>query len=332
MITGRKAIKPIGKEDILSRINPKDIYEFYTGERIEYNRCFKSPFHKDDSPSFMVSDRDGKVHHFDYADDDKKGNCIDFVMQIRNISFREAIELIAYDMSVQCMPQVYNIEDSSDEERVKVRKSTSIIVKTRKWYKEAIEYWNEYGISVEKAKQERIYCVSELYLNRSRFSIPQNELVFGYLIDDKWWKIYQPYAKDKKNKWMYNGPNDYIEGLNTVEPGGKLIVTKSRKDRICLASIYPKVVNVQNESIAAYNKKNIAYLKDNFDEIYINYDCDASGVKASWKVTKELTFKHLNVPYIYLGKGIKDLASMYKEEGREAVENYLLSKGFDVRE
>lgn len=323
MIEGRKAEKKLSKEDLLCRVRALDVYEFYLGERIPLNRTFKSPFRRDANPSFMISDRDGKIHHFDYADDNNRGNCIDFVMQLRKLGFKDALELINYDMNVQALPQIY--EPVYEEPVKKPKKYVHIAVETKHWTSEALAYWESYHQTIEDLRREKIYLVKNLYIDRSRWPLPSDENVYAYLIEGKYWKIYRPGAKDKKDKWKYNGPNDIIENLYKL-PSNKLILTKSRKDRMILEKVYPFVANVQSESMAAFSKSNIAYLKDNFEDVYLNFDSDPPGKRNSLKVTGELGFRHLNPPDQLLERGLKDFAGWAREDGLEVVREYLIEK------
>lgn len=328
MITGRK-VERITKDEILGKIHPLSVYEYYMGERVQLNKLISSPFRRDNNPSFMISNRGGKYHHFDYADDNKKGSCVDFVMQMRGLSFNDALELINYNINSEKEAIIYknDIEDEAFDENEVFEKTVSIIIKAKTFTKEALAYWNDYYISKEKLKKEKIYLIDKFYINHQRIGKPEDEMAFAYLLQNEYFKIYRPFVKDKAFKWRYNGPNDHIENLRNIEKGGKLIITKSKKDRLCIENVYNKVCNVQCETTAAFNKENVDYINENFDEIYVNYDCDAPGVKASWKITSTFGWKHINVPYSYLEYGIKDYADMVRKDGIENLHTYFTSKG-----
>lgn len=332
MITGRK-LERVTKEYILEKLHPLSVYEFYIGERVRLNKLISSPFRRDNNPSFIISDRGGRYHHFDYGDNDKEGGCIDFVMQIRGISYPAALELINYDMinNENAAIQSYSVENypinSDNNDNKEFEKSVSIIVKSKKFTKEALDYWSNYYITEEELKKEKIYLIDKVYINHSRVGLRNNEIAFAYLLQNEYFKIYRPFVEDKSIKWRYNGPNSYIENLYQIDKGGKLIITKAKKDRMVINKVYDKICNVQCETTAAFTKENIEYINNNFEEVYINFDSDEAGVKASWKITSTFEWKHINVPYIYLNCGIKDFSDMVKKEGVGELHNYFTSKG-----
>ena len=330
MITGRK-LERVTKEYILEKVHPLSVYEFYMGERVQLNRLISSPFRRDNNPSFMISNKGGRYHHFDYGDSEKKGGCIDFVMQIRRLNYSDAINLINYDMiNNEHVIQSYSTEDypvDLDDKKEEFEKNVSIIVKAKKFTKEALDYWNSYHITKEQLQREKIYLIDKVYLNHSRVGLKDNEMAFAYLLQNEYFKIYRPFAGDKSIKWRYNGPNNYIENLYEVEKGGKLLITKAKKCRLCIENVYNKVVNVQCETTAAFTEENVQYINDNFEEVYINMDNDETGVKSSWKITSTFGWKHINVPYKYLNEGIKDFSDFARKYDIEALQSYFTSKG-----
>ena len=63
-------------------------------------------------------------------------------------------------------------------------------------------------------------------------------------------------------------------------------------------------------------------------EVWISYDSDPAGKKASIKITKEFGFKHINVPDNYWEEdGIKDWADVYNKYGSNPIIEHFKKKG-----
>ena len=64
--------------------------------------------------------------------------------------------------------------------------------------------------------------------------------------------------------------------------------------------------------------------------IYMAYDNDEPGVKASTYFNKTYGFNYFNVPREFISEGIKDWADLVQQKGLETMENYLKSKGLII--
>ena len=100
MIKG-KIRKKLDKEEILNKITEYDIYRFYLGRDFKIGEALHSPFRKDDNPSFSVKvTRSGTLHHIDFADTSKSGNCFHLVEQLFNLDYFEAFAKIDKDFGL----------------------------------------------------------------------------------------------------------------------------------------------------------------------------------------------------------------------------------------
>jgi hypothetical protein len=84
-----KREETISKDYLFSKINEYDVYRYYIGE-FTIGQSRKSPFHKDNNPSFSVYMRDGKIQHRDHSDDTFRGDCINLVEQLYNLDIKAA--------------------------------------------------------------------------------------------------------------------------------------------------------------------------------------------------------------------------------------------------
>lgn len=328
MIKGKKKI-PLLVESVLDRISEYDIYRFYIGRDFVLGKPFQSPFHKDVNPSFSISvTKRGRLYHMDFADSTKKGDCVDLVMQLFFLDQQDALRKIDADFGLGiCDGKITarRVEFNSAEI---VQKKVLIQVTTKAFDTAELSYWGSYGISEKELKDNEVYAVKKLFLNRKRFPLSSTDLVFGYLFEDKW-KIYRPLA-EKKDKWLTNVPNSRMSGMHRIEPGCvNAVVTKAKKDEIVLAKFIPNVCSVQSESTGAISKENITLLTERCGKVYLNFDSDETGVQ-SCKYYNQFGFLWVNCPKGYHkpdGSVIKDFADLARYHGLNTVIEHFKKKG-----
>ena len=332
MIQGRKRLE-LTPEVILQRLTPFDIYHFFMGRRSwKINQVTHSPFHIDDNPSFLIGNKNGFLYHMDFSSKfGYKGDCFAFVMQLYNISLHEALMLIDQQFGLGIMPE----HDSGEYKRIKAeykqpeeigKRYCVIQVITRKFTHDELSYWNDYYQDVQDLRDNNIYSISKLYLNRKLFSLKDTDLRFGYLYGSCW-KIYRPF-NSKKEKWMPNNvPLTVIEGRENVMNCDTLFVNKSKKDMLVVKKVFPCSCATQNESVACFSEENVKFLKENSKRQILSFDSDIVGVANSQQITKLFDFDYCNVPRQYLSEGLKDWADLAKNYGLEVIKNHLIEKG-----
>jgi hypothetical protein len=200
-----------------------------------------------------------------------------------------------------------------------------IQVVTRPFNNEELAYWNQYYQDIQDLKDNNIYAIKKLYLNKQLFSIKETELTFGYFYNGHW-KIYRPHG-DKRSKWVPNNvPITAMDGLENIKDCDVAFINKSKKDYMVMKKVFPCSCAVQNEGMACFSPENVEYLKANSNRQILSFDSDVTGVKNSQQITKLFEFDYCNVPKRYLEEGIKDWADFAKEYGMKAIERYLKQK------
>jgi DNA primase len=331
MITGVRKTK-LSIEAILSRISEYDIFRFYMpNQDWKLNRVTYSPFRHENNPSFMIGNKMGYLLFIDYADGSKRGDCFNFVQMIHNlITMSETLKMIDRDfglgLSTGVMTEDYK-KIIAEYKQPHLEKRYSLIqVKTRKFTNRELEYWAEYHQDLQDLRDNNVYSIKELYLNKQRFPLGENELRFGYLYEGQYWKIYRPYA-DKKHKWMPNNvPITAMDGKENIKDCSVAFINKSKKDFMVMKKIFPCSCAVQNEGLGCFSHENVEYLKANSDRQILSFDADDVGVQNSVQITKMFDFDYTNVPRKYLAEGIKDWADLAKAHGLQAIEYYLKTK------
>lgn len=328
MVKGEKKVQ-VTFDFISNRVSEHEIYRYYLGHDFKLGRVFNSPFRKDLSPSFSISlERSGRLGHTDFGDSSKRGGCVDFVMQLfMGLTYHDALNKIASDFNLSKNVRAREIEPTVLQEE---GKDTLIQVKTKKFTKVDLEYWESYGITKEELKINDVHSIRELVINRVRVLLPEDELVFGYFVRTLGkWKIYRPLA-EKINKWRNNIPNTYISGLHKIDGNCKnVVITKARKDEIILSKFLPYVLSVQNESEMCISKANIDMLTERCGTIFLNFDSDEVGVQAC-KYYNQFGFKWVNCPKGYKkpdGSAIKDFADLARYHSLDVVIDHFKQKG-----
>jgi hypothetical protein len=215
----------------------------------------------------------------------------------------------------------------SEYKQPEIEKRYSLIqVKTRKFTQDELDYWAQDHQDIQDLRDNNIYSIKELYLNRQRFPLGENELRFGYLYEGQYWKIYRPFA-DKKHKWMPNNvPITAMDGKENIKNCSVAFINKSKKDYMVMKKLFPCSCAVQNEGLGCFSHENVEYLKANSDRQILSFDADDVGVQNSKQITQMFDFEYTNVPRQYLVEGIKDWADLAKVHGLQAIEDYLKSK------
>ena len=319
-------------EAILSKITEFDIFRYYMPEKDwKLNRVTFSPFRNENHPSFVIGNKHGNISFIDFADTSLRGDCFQFVKLLFRINtINEVLIKIDTDFGL-------GISSNKNVDRYKeivkeytqpesLGKRYSLIqVKTRKFTKEELDYWNQYHIDIEDLRREHVYSIGKLYLNRQIFPLKETELRFGYYYDGHW-KIYRPFA-DKKNKWLPNNvPITAMDGLDNIKNCDVAFINKSKKDYMVIKKLFDCSCAVQNEGIACFSPENVEYIKANSNRQILSFDSDVTGVKNSQQITDLFGFDYCNVPKMYLSEGIKDWADLAKVHGMDAVEKYLIEK------
>jgi DNA primase len=331
MINGVRKTK-LSIEAILSRISEYDIFRFYMpNQDWKINRVTYSPFRHENNPSFMIGNKMGYLLFIDYADTSKRGDCFNFVQMVHNLpTMSETLRKIDKDfglgLSTGVMTEEYK-KIISEYKQPHLEKRYSLIqVKTRKFTNRELEYWAEYHQDLQDLRDNNVYSIKELYLNKQRFPLGENELRFGYLYEGQYWKIYRPYA-DKKHKWMPNNvPITAMDGKLDITNCDVAFINKSKKDYMVMKKIFPCCCAVQNEGLGCFSHENVEYLKANSDRQILSFDADDVGVQNSVQITKMFDFDYTNVPRQYLAEGIKDWADLAKAHGLQAIKDYLKTK------
>jgi hypothetical protein len=331
MISGERKTK-LSIEAILSRISEYDIFRYYMpNQDWKINRVTYSPFRHENNPSFMIGNKLGYLMFIDYADTSRRGDCFNFVQTLHNLpNMSLVLKMIDKDFGLGLSTGIITGEYKkiiSDYKQPEIEKRYSLIqVKVRKFTQEELAYWAQYHQDIQDLRDNNIYSIKELFLNKQRFPLGENELRFGYLYEGQFWKIYRPFG-DKKHKWMPNNvPITAMDGKENIKDCKTAFINKSKKDFMVMKKIFPCSCAVQNEGLGCFSHENVEYLKANSDRQILSFDADDVGVQNSKQITEMFDFDYTNVPRQYLAEGIKDWADLSRKYGLKIIEDILKEK------
>lgn len=323
---------PLRPERLLEKVSEYDIFRYYMPRsNWQVNVVTLSPFRNERSPSFIIGNKHGRLTFIDFGDTSKRGSCFDFVRMMFNVNLDEALKMIDRDlglgMTTSTNTQEYKRIITEYKQPIKVDKTyTSVQAVVRRFTNEELAYWAQYHISEDELKANNVYSLSKVYLNKQLVTSSLDELRFGYLYDDRW-KIYRPFAKEKRYKWVPNNvPITAMDGKNDIKECNVAFINKSKKDYMVMKKLFPCSCAVQNEGLGCFSPENVEYIKSNSASQILSFDADVTGVENSQQITQMFNFGYCNVPRKYLSEGIKDWADLAKAHGMQTIENYLKEK------
>lgn len=313
-------------EYILSKVDDIYIFRYYLGA-FDMNTKVKNPFRKDIHPSFSIyiNNDSLRLKWKDFGTNES-GDCFTLVSKLFNLSFVETLQKIAEDFGLVKGKRGIT---GREMQAVKVFKETllkkefKIQVETRPYTGEELNYWDQFSITKKELISNSIIPIKKLWINGNIVSL-SNHMHFAYYFPKvEKFKIYSPLDPDKK--WFGNVSTKYIEGLDKEFDYSKpIIISKSRKDRMCLSHFLPNVVNTQNESSFAISEKEDEFFLKKFPSAYIIWDSDSTGVQECTKLNKR-GYKYFNVPNdIYKNTGCKDYSDLIRFFGEKKAQEIII--------
>lgn len=307
------------KELILSRVSEEKILNYYLGLPVKKG-LYRNPLRKDQRPtaSYYRSPKNGRIMFKDFG----TGFCGDFVSIVMakfNCSYYKALQIIANDFGIitrkdlpknKCLKQW-------DGEVFEDKQGAIIQVEIRDFTESDIQWWAKYGITIPTLKKFKVFSCKNVFLNGNLFGmVSDNQHVFGYYggikQDIEQWRIYYPGRRSLR--FISNWRSLQIQGAQQLprDGGDILVITKSLKDVMCLYEYGITAIAPCSENLFVtenqYNR-----LKSKFKHIFLLYDNDRPGLKASIKIRNQ--YPDLNILLIPKKSGCKDFSDYRKTYG-----------------
>lgn len=303
----------ITKNYLLSKYSEETYMSYYLGLPIKKG-LFKNPLRKDRKVTCsFYRNKSGELVFHDFA----TGQHLTFigvVMEKYNINYGQALKCIAKDFNLISSDKNYTavIKDSP---KFVSNGPAKIGVEIKDFTKEELNWWKSYGITPDLLKKYHVYSCKNIFLNDNLFTTG-NRLTFGYyggkINGHELWRIY--YSQKKEYRFLTNWPSKKIQGFEQLPDKGKLLViTKSMKDVMCLASLGITAIAPNSENIFISNNV-LEDLKRRFKYIIVLYDNDSAGISNMKKIKR----KYPDLIYFWIPRKYeaKDISDFYKKYGR----------------
>ncbi len=324
MISARSSEAYLHSDVILSEISEEDIFKFYCSNFKGLGIKFCSDLRKDSRPSVSIALIGNNLLYKDFGYDGHTFNCFGYVMQKFNISFIEALRLIASDFNLKLTSSSPVVTSHTATSKLYPKKHSKIQIKSREWGNNDYYYWGvRYQIPKKLLIKYNVIPISYFWVNNARFKV---DFGYAFKFSDTGYKIYQPY--EVESKWFSNIGGDVIQGYTQLpEEGELLIVTSSLKDVLVLTTMGYNAIAPQSERVMSEDL--VLKLKDRFRNIVVLYDNDFNseinpGQTAAKRMCDKYSLSNIVIPETYECKDISDLVDAHGFEVGEQLIKELL--------
>lgn len=304
----------ITKSFLLSKYSEETYMTHYLGISIKKG-LFRNPLRRDNKVtcSFYRNKSNELIFH-DFA----TGQCLNFISVVMikyNVKYYEALHIIAEDFGFTKSSNKHLVIKEY-KGKFKNEGSAKIQVEIKDYTESELQWWNNYGITLDILHKYHVYSCKNIFLNGNLFT-NNSKLTFGYYggkMDNlELWRIY--YSQRKEYRFLTNWPAKKIQGFNQIPKSGKLlIITKSMKDVMCLYSLGISAIAPNSENLFISDNV-LKDLRNRFKYIVVLYDNDLPGIHNMNKIKKEhpeLIFQW--IPRKYEAKDISDFYKKYKKD------------------
>ena len=307
------------KEYILSKINEEEIWSHY-GVPITKG-LFCSKLRNDKNPTCALNrTKSGRLMMKDFGTN-WYGDCFAYVSELFHTSFTEALVIIANDFNLiktDLKKNKAKIEYTG--EKIELKSTAIIQVEIRPFQQYELDWWAKQGITEKTLKKYKVFSCKNVWLNGNIFHLEKdNQLVFGYYGGIKegieLWRIYMP--GKKRYKFISNWQSCKLQGAKLLpkDGGDYLVITKSMKDLMLLHEFDIPAIAPCSENLFM-SQKTYDKLKSKFKTIFLLYDLDSAGIRASKKIKSE--FPDIRILLLPRTKRCKDCSDFVKKHGKKA--------------
>lgn len=313
--------KFLSKEELLRKVSSYDIFSRYCHGFESIGKPFHSPLRNDPNPSAFVIYYEGDLLFKDFG----KGSyrAIDFVAELYNISFPQAIMKIANDFSVINGGDL-NTTVSRKNTNIYPKDKTILKIKKREFKDYDYDYWvRDYKISLDTLNKFNVFPISHFTINNNLFISDKYSYSYDYYWEEGIFrrKIYQPFSK---YKWFSNG-GKIVQGEGMLPyKGDLLIITSSLKDVMVLYELGYTAIAPTTEAVFLF--ENYYHKQNNrFKDKVVFMDSDQTGIKMNIKYSSKFNIPYINIPEEYKSKDISDFVKNYSLEDAVKLIEYLLN-------
>lgn len=292
-----EAKTPITSYDILRKVSEYDIFKRYCKNFMEIDVPFCSELRQDNNPSCRVFISNNNAILYKDFGTGECFNCFGYVSKKFYCNYFESLNIIANDFNIGHLntlelpdPKIIiGTEETLQNELKTIKTKVKSIINITSQPFNAVDYayWNQFGIDLEDLQEDDIFSAKTVYLfkgnKRYIWEYKKSNPIYAYRYENNGcydYKIYWPF-EEKSRKWLFTGTEDNIDGYEKLPATGKLLIlTKSRKDRLCLKKLGYIAISLQGEHNKLKPELHME-LSQRFDKILGNSDPDKTGKKAA---------------------------------------------------
>lgn len=285
-----------------------------------------SPFRKDNTPGCRFEYFDSLWWFVDNSTykDKLYFNCIELVMYMHDIEFKEALELISSRIKLKKEP-VFNSSPIFDN---KNKRDIKIKVTYKEW-PNSNYFTDNYFINPEYLNLQPYYNISEYWVSsksnpnliKNKFGLPKNKIAY-YFSDTNQIKLYFP---NSDIKWYSNANETNLFGWHRIgdylfNEDKALFIGSSAKDEMMLNYyLDANSLALQGETIYTIPEDKLWIIR-HFNPIYVWMDADNAGIKCTKRLSKFLRriypTKQIYEIYHNVREG-KDIANIIEQQNNE---------------
>lgn len=335
-------------KNILKRTTPAEIFRHFLGFDYVLTEFYKSPLREDDhDPSFNVYVSSNGILMFkDWGGE--SGDCFAFVEKLWRTDFQGALSLINSHMNLGLFGNTGVRVKYEEYKTLDIQtRRTFVRARLRSWNQGDANYWKTMYITPDLLELYDVYPGAEVWKRKEGYSWKRSWLytksnpIYIYKMNEYHLedgvitfsnpavKGYRPFqiealGRNPKFKWLSGCTGNYVQGLQQLIENPLdsriLFITSSLKDVMVLRSIGINAIAPNSEGVIRDDAL-MEYLKERFD-IYVNYDNDDPGVRASQLFTEEYGLGYWNIPKEFEEKDVSDFVKRYgKEKLLEIISN-----------
>lgn len=321
--------------------NIQDLYRRYSQESIFYlvfgylpieNVKVTSPFRVDTNPNCWFTYNGPYLMFVDFANSEvingvkmKSVSAFYCVKAYFNMTDTQAFNFI-YDkllsIKIDTTVKTFDVVD---------KKRSHLFVYPTEFKSFCKDFWSSYGISYQNLVDDKVFPCSKVLITNSKYgNFIYRFYKVGYAYTDfeslnK--KVYNPYSSNKKDKFFTDTNQDDIGNINNLIGKDSIIITKSYKDCRVITNAGYDSIWLQNEGMIPNNKVFYNILKS-YEKVYIIFDNDEAGIKASNYLSSVLLSHSIQSTNISIPtfKNITDSSDLYKYKGRDFLHKLLNNK------
>ena len=321
----------ITAEDVMiATNNGLDVFEREIG-RIG-NKNISSPFRGDSNPSFRIKQsRSSGVWFYKDFGSEETGSCIGFIEKLYNLTFREAIDKIAWDFGINDKEIIAKRTIIKPEiKELKENKPILYEFEEMSFNKQHHQYWNAGELTEDFLNANNVFAASKIAINKKVIKVPDNEMCFIYVPDDNNEKGLKILRIGKtvlpQDKWRSNLPATFMFGYNQQKDKhvDKLFVLKSRKDELVMKLLNLDTVSIQSENASVLDQ-NMPKLEPLAKDIVLVMGSDNQGKTMCIQIQQKYNTLYYNTPKNVLSVA-NDPFSFVANFGLRALEKHIKSK------